>query len=243
MRFRSSQKRSSGRYMRRRGTSQAEAIADAEAALLEADAGRDDMHRLDAENWLLLLNVTVDARAAERWSARTEATMRRLGENEGRKVEWLSGRGWLRYQRGEFDAAVKDLSEAMAIEQHLELNPLQSAEAAEALAQAEAARGRYDEATHLVEDADHQLTRSFGEDHPVRIRILVARSNVAGQANDGRHELEYADAALALAARVDPQASAVVVAQGAACDAHLRLREYASALEACARAAEGTRQA
>jgi tetratricopeptide (TPR) repeat protein len=217
----------------------AEALPDAEAALGEADAGRDDALRLRAAARLVTWDVTLGhAEEAERWSRVAEAVVRRIdGETPG-KVEWRMASGWRLYSAGKFGEAIAPLREAVDTARRIGADPTLPVSCELMLAQAHAALGHYGEARRLLDDAEQQVIGDLGSDHPDRVRVIVVRSNLAGQANDGQGELEAAQAAVLFAQRVDPENDAVAAAWGNVCDARVRIRDYDGAVVDCAKAAE-----
>jgi tetratricopeptide (TPR) repeat protein len=215
----------------------ADAIEDTQAAVNAADSGRDDVVRARAETHLIVLCVnrgqTTDA---ERWSKAAEATLHRIGEPDESRAEWLAASGWLLQREGRNVEAADRLREALEVARRAGASIELRYHIVIRLSTALGTLGRYVEADKLLDEVDQEMTRTVGEDHPIRIAILVNRSFIAGEANDQKTVLAYAGAAVALAERVSPDYTELPSAYNNVCDARVALKDYAAALEDCQKA-------
>ena len=220
-----------------------DAIADAEQAALEADAGRDDAMRLQSEGRLALWSQqTGNLKDVDRWSRIAEATARRVGTDDEAMADWLYMLGSLLGQQGKFADAMKPLRDALDATRRAGGSAEHTADVARPLVDIYAKTGRYDEAQRLLDELDRDLVRADGVEHPSRIKALTTRSYIAGQANDVAHELEYALDAVALGERVAPDHFKLASAHLNACDARVRLRDFEAALTDCDQAVSASRR-
>jgi tetratricopeptide (TPR) repeat protein len=220
-----------------------DALADAEQAALAADAGRDDAVRLQAEARLALWSQdTGRGQDSARWSRAAEATARRVGTDDGAMADWLSLLGTMRVREGRYDDATKPLRDALDAARRAGWSAEHTADVARPLVNLYAQTGRYADAQQLLDELDRDLVRADGVEHPSRIKVLTARSYVAGQSNDVPHELEYSEAAIALGDRVAPDHDRLPAASLNACDARVRLHDYDAAVAACDRAVATSRR-
>jgi tetratricopeptide (TPR) repeat protein len=102
----------------------------------------------------------------------------------------------------------------------------------------EAGMGHAEEAERLVSEADDAIRRSMGDEHPRRIRFLMARGFTAELRGDNRAAYEYDMQAIQLGERVAPDHSSLAPAYNNACTNLYYLGDARGALPLCEKSIE-----
>jgi tetratricopeptide (TPR) repeat protein len=230
------------------GVSRAQCVQRGAEAVAEADAGRDDLLRVEAASRTMhWCSSAGQPTQAESWSTVAASALERAEgtggkEHDLRKADWFKERCFLLTKERRLDDAVRPCEDAWDINsKSADLPTL--LDTASGLTDLYAALGRMRDADRIAGTADGEVVRLLGEDHPARVTSLTDRAYIAGLAFDYQAAAGFAMQAVRVGDKVAPGSSAHVLAIINTCDSLARTGQAPAALPYCERAIEGARSA